>query len=79
MTDVAQDRPADVVIDHLALDVPGLDPAEAKALAASHRRAARQVRACGRARPHRRHARTRGGDQAELAARIAAALLERLI
>jgi hypothetical protein len=83
MTDVWQNRPADgrpadVVIERLTLDVPGLDPADARALAAA---IGERLARSGLAGDHARIGVTLGpvgGGQAELAQRIAAALMERL-
>jgi hypothetical protein len=78
MTDVPQDRPADVVIERLTLDVPGLDPADARALAAA---IGERLARSGLSGEHARIGVTLGpigGGQAELAQRVAAALMERL-
>jgi hypothetical protein len=87
MTDVPHDQtantapnagPADVVIERLTLDVPGLDPADARALAAA---VGERLARSGLSGDHARIGVTLGpvgGGQAELAQRIAAALMERL-
>jgi hypothetical protein len=83
MTDAAPQAPAapkptDIIIERLTLDVPGLDPADAKDLAAA---IGERLAASGLSGDHATIGVTlgeAGGGQAALAQRIAAALLERL-
>jgi hypothetical protein len=73
------DGPAEVRIDRLVLDIPGLDPLQARELA---RAIGERLARAGISGRHPRIGVTLGpvgGSQAELAARIAAALRERLV
>ncbi len=73
------DKPAEVTIDRLVLDIPGLDPAQAAGLASD---VAERLARSGLAGERARVGITLGpvgGNQAELAARIAAALMQRLV
>jgi hypothetical protein len=76
--DPAAKKPGDVVIDRLVFDIPGLGVEEAKALAAG---IGERLARTGLSGEHARVGVTLGpvgGSQADLAARIAAALMERL-
>jgi len=71
--------PAEVKIDRLVLDIPGLDPAQAQALASD---VAERLARAGLSGSSPRIGVTLGplgGSQAELAARIAAAVMQRLV
>jgi len=79
MSGSTPDKAAEVTIDRLVLDIPGLDPAQAAGLASD---VAERLARAGLAGEHARVGVTLGpvgGSQAELAARIAAALMERLV
>jgi hypothetical protein len=72
------DGPAEVTIDRLVLDIPGLDPRQAPALA---RDIGERLSRTGISGEHSVIGVTLGsigGSQGELAARIVAALMERL-
>jgi hypothetical protein len=78
-TTPAPEKPSDVTIDRLVLDIPGLAPAEAKTLA---KEIGERLSVAGLAGEHARVGVTLGpvgGSQRELAARIAAVLMERLV
>jgi len=77
--DPAAKKPGDVVIDRLVFDIPGLGVEEAKALAAG---VGERLARAGISGEHASVGITLGpvgGSQADLAARIAAALMERLV
>jgi hypothetical protein len=79
MSGDAPDASADVAIDRLVLDIPGLDPTWAAGLASD---IAERLARAGLNGKHDRIGITLGpvgGSQAELAARIAAALMQRLV
>jgi hypothetical protein len=73
------DKHGEVTIDRLVFDIPGLDPTQAAALASD---VAERLACAGLAGEHTRVGITLGpvgGSQAELAARITAALMQRLV
>jgi hypothetical protein len=75
----ASDTRGEVTIDRLVFDIPGLDPTQAAALASD---VAERLARAGLAGEHARVGITLGpvgGSQAELAARITAALMQRLV
>jgi hypothetical protein len=77
--DPAAKKPGDVVIDRLVFDIPGLGVEEAKALATG---IGERLARAGLSGEHASVGITLGpvgGSQADLAARIAAALMERLV
>lgn len=79
MSGAPQDNAAEVKIDRLVFDIPGLDPSQASALAQN---IGERLASAGLSGEHGRIGITLGpigGSQAELAARIAAALIERLV
>jgi hypothetical protein len=79
MSDATSPKTAEVKIDRLVLDIPGLDPMRAKELAQDIGDRLAQVGLSGE------HAKIGitlgpiGGSEADLAARIVAALMERLV
>lgn len=73
-----QDKPSEVKIDRLVLDIPGLDPAQAKRLALE---IGERLAGSGLAGDHANIGialGSMGDNRADLAARIVAALMERL-
>jgi len=79
MSGSTPDKPAEVTIDRLVFDIPGLDSAQAAGLASD---VAERLAGAGLAGDHARVGVTLGpvgGSQAELGARIAAALMQRLV
>ena len=77
--DPAAKKPGDVVIDRLVFDIPGLSLEEAKDLAAG---IGERLARAGLSGEHASVGITLGpvgGSQADLAARVAAALMERLV
>ena len=79
MSGTTPNQESEVRIDRLVLDIPGFDPAQARALASD---VAERLARAGISGVHPRIGVTLGpigGSQTELSARIAAALLERLV
>jgi hypothetical protein len=78
MSDSVPDKSPDVRIDRLVLDIPGFDPAQVQGLAAA---IGERLARAGLSGEHARIGITlgpQGGSQADLAARIVAALMQRL-
>ena len=79
MSGSAPAKPAEVKIDRLVLDIPGFDPERAGPLAAQ---VGERLARAGLSGDHAKIGITLGpvgGSEAELAARIVAALMERLV
>jgi len=79
MSGSAQDKAPEVHIDRLVLEIPGFDPAQAQVLALG---IGERLASAGLSGEHAKIGITLGpigGSQADLAARIVAALMERLV
>jgi hypothetical protein len=79
MTDAAKPTTQDVHIDRLVLDIPGFDPAQARALALGIADGLARTDAKGEHGTVSVSLAEAHGTPADMAARIVAALLERLV
>lgn len=79
MTDAMQPKQQEVRIDRLVLDIPGLDPAQARSLALGIAEGLAKAGASGEHKSVSVPLASGNLPQADLATRIVAALMERLV